>query len=177
MKKIIAFGASSSKESINKTFAEYIGNMVGDVELELLDLNDYEMPIYSIDREKESGIHPLAQKFKSKIEGADGIIISFAEHNGSFSAAFKNIYDWVSRIDANVWQGKPLLITATSPGGMGGRRVLEHAEYIFGHRNENLITGIGLPNFNDNFSKEEGIKDLNISIQFERLLVKFRDLL
>ena len=49
MKKIVAFGASSSKKSINKDFATFVASQVKDVDVLVLDLNDFEMPIYSID--------------------------------------------------------------------------------------------------------------------------------
>ena len=52
MKKIIAFGASSSKQSINKQLATYAANQFENTSIEILDLNDYEMPIFSIDKEK-----------------------------------------------------------------------------------------------------------------------------
>ena len=94
MKKIIAFGASSSKTSINKQFAVYAANEFKGATVEVLDLNDYEMPVFSVDKEKESGIPQLAHDFFSKIGSADLLVISFAEHNGSYSAAFKNIFDW-----------------------------------------------------------------------------------
>lgn len=54
-KKIIAFGASSSKHSINKQLATYAANQFSNVDIEILDLNDYEMPIFSVDKEKENG--------------------------------------------------------------------------------------------------------------------------
>ena len=66
-KKIIAFGASSSKSSINKQLATYTANQFQTASVEILDLNDYEMPIFSVDKEKENGIHPLAQEFYSKL--------------------------------------------------------------------------------------------------------------
>ena len=116
MKKIIAFGASSSKQSINKQLATYTANQFQNASVEILDLNDYEMPIFSVDKEKENGIHPLAQDFYAKIGSADFIVISFAEHNGNFSSAFKNILDWTSRINAKTFQEKPMLLLATSPG-------------------------------------------------------------
>ena len=94
MKKILAFGASNSRNSINKQLVTYAAGQLTDVEVLLLDLNDFEMPIYSIDREKESGIPELAQQFKQHILDADGILISFAEHNGAYTAAFKNVMDW-----------------------------------------------------------------------------------
>ena len=91
MKKILAFGASNSRNSINKMIANYAGMQIEDSVLELLDLNDFEMPIYSIDIEKEKGIPEAVNRFKSNIDKVDGIIISFAEHNGYYTAVFKNI--------------------------------------------------------------------------------------
>ena len=85
--KVLAFGASSSSQSINVQLAKYTANSMSDFEIEFLDLNDFEMPIYSMDREKETGIPELAMKFKGYIETADGILISFAEHNGAYTAA------------------------------------------------------------------------------------------
>ena len=55
------------------------------------------MPIYSSDREQK-GIPQLALDFASKIDGADFLLISLAEHNGTYSTAFKNLFDWLSRI-------------------------------------------------------------------------------
>ena len=52
MNKIVAFGASSSSRSINHQLAQWVADQLEDVEVSLLDLNDYEMPIYSTDRER-----------------------------------------------------------------------------------------------------------------------------
>ena len=82
IKKIIAFGASSSKTSINKKLATYTANQFQNATVELLDLNDYEMPIFSVDKETETGIPQLAHDFYNKLGSADLIVISFAEHNG-----------------------------------------------------------------------------------------------
>lgn len=171
MKNIIAFGASSSKNSINKTLATYAANQIGEVAVEVLDLNDFEMPIYSIDKEEADGIHPLAVKFKDKIGSADGIIISFAEHNGNVSAAYKNIFDWVSRADMNVWKEKPFLIMATSPGGRGGKSVLEVVIPGFKRMSAN-VSAFTLPSFYDNFS--DGISDKFLSAQFELVISEFK---
>ena len=50
MKKIIAFAGSSSKQSINKQLITFTSTLFKNFESEILDLNDYEMPIYSVDR-------------------------------------------------------------------------------------------------------------------------------
>ena len=156
-KKIIAFGASSSKTSINKQLATYAAHQFKNVEVEILDLNDYEMPIYSVDKEKENGIHSLANDFYTKIGSANFIIISFAEHNGGYSAAFKNILDWASRINAKTFQQKPMLLLATSPGGRGGKSVLEMAKNHLPHQGADIKGSFSLPSFHDNFKLEVGI--------------------
>ena len=156
-KKIIAFGASSSKQSINKQLATFAANQFQNVSVEILDLNDYEMPIFSVDKEKENGIHPLAQEFYSKLGSADLIIISFAEHNGNYSSAFKNILDWTSRINAKTFQEKPMLLLATSPGARGGSSVLEIASKRFPFQGGIVKGSFSLPSFYENFDVVNGI--------------------
>lgn len=50
-KQILALGASSSRNSINRQLAAYTAAQIETARVTLLDLNDFEMPIYSIDRE------------------------------------------------------------------------------------------------------------------------------
>lgn len=177
MKKILAFGASNSKNSINKRFAKYVAESVSNSELNLIDLNDYEMPLYGIDKENANGIPEKAHDFRKLIEEADGIVISFAEHNGSFSVAFKNVYDWASRAGGNVWQEKPLLLVSTSPGGRGGAGVLAHAYGNYAHGNKNTVKGIALPSFHDNFADENGIIDSELKKELEIKLKEFENLI
>ena len=165
MKKIIAFGASSSKQSINKQLATFAANQFQNASVEILDLNDYEMPIFSVDREKENGIHELAQDFYIKLGSADLIIISFAEHNGNFSSAFKNILDWTSRINAKTFQEKPMLLLATSPGARGGSSVLDIASKRFPFQGGIVKGSFSLPSFNDNFDVEKGITNEDLKNQ------------
>ena len=170
MYKILAFGASSSRNSINKKLASFAAHQIDNAEVTLLDLNDFEMPIFSIDKEKEDGHPELAIQFKEHIKTSDGIIISFAEHNGAYSAAFKNIFDWISRVDKDTWASKPMLLLATSPGKRGGKTVLDIAVNKFRFMNPNTIAHFSLPSFNDNFSEENGITDENLKRQFNEQL-------
>ena len=110
-RKILVFGASNSKNSINKKLATYAAKQIDDAEITILDLNDFEMPIYSIDRENEAGIPDLAVQFKQHIKEADGLVISFAEHNGAYTVAFKNVMDWMSRLEGSVWEKQAYVST------------------------------------------------------------------
>lgn len=155
MKKIIALGGSSAKQSINKTFASYAANLVQNASVETLDLNDFEMPLYSIDLENEKGIPSQASSLLDKIQSADGIVLSLAEHNGAYAAAFKNAFDWMSRLDGKLWGDIPMLLLATSPGGRGGVTVLEIAKSRFPYMGGNIVGSMALPFWDKNFQNGE----------------------
>ena len=155
MKNIITLGASSSKKSINKELAEYTGSLLDNVNLTKIDLNNFEMPIYSVDIEAESGIPNGAIELNKLVESVDGFIISFAEHNGAYSAAFKNAFDWLSRINGKVWRDKPMLLLATSPGARGGQTVLDIALGRFPFMGGNIIGSLSVPSFFENFKEGE----------------------
>lgn len=170
MKKIIAFGASSSKTSINKQLATYAANQFQNTSVEVLDLNDFEMPIYSVDKEKENGIPQLAQDFYDKLGSADLIVISFAEHNGAYAASFKNIFDWISRVNSKTFQDKPTLLLSTSPGLRGGSSVLEIAKNRFPFQGAVVKGSFSLPSFNDNFDVEKGINNEDLKNQLLEII-------
>lgn len=173
MKKIIAFGGSSSSTSINKQLAVYAAHLFPNSEVETLDLNDYEMPVFSVDKEKIIGVHPLAQSLYSKIGSTDLIVLSLAEHNGAYSTAFKNTLDWMSRISAKTFQEKPMLLLATSPGARGGSSVLEIANKRFPFQGAVVKGSFSLPSFNDNFNSEFGITNDDLKKQLLEIVNSF----
>ena len=158
--KILAFAATSSKKSINHQLVSYaasqLANQHTEAETELLNLNDYELPIFSEDKEAELDQPELAKEFLNKIGNSDAIIISFAEHNGSYTAAYKNIFDWASRINPKVFQNKPLVLLATSPGPGGASSVLATAIASAPFFDGVVKANLSVPSFYDNFDNEQG---------------------
>ena len=159
MKKIIAFAGSNSKASINKELVTYTSSLVSNVDVSILDLNDFELPVYGIDLENEKGIPDNAHKFLEAIKSTDGIVLSLAEHNGAYSTVFKNIFDWMSRIDGKLWNEKPMLLMATSPGARGGLGVLEIAKGRFPYMGGNIVAEFSFPSFFDNFKDGKIVND------------------
>lgn len=156
--KLTVLAGSNSAESINLQVAKHVANVVKDtadtaVEIEVLDLNDYEMPIYSPARQA-AGIPQQAQDFFAKIGASDGLVISLAEYNGSYATAFKNIFDWTSRIEMKMFQNKPMILTATSPGPMGGRNVHAAAMSGFPFYGGNIVAGFQFGPFAEHFDTE-----------------------
>lgn len=169
--KILAFAASNSQQSINKQLVEYAASLIKDCEVEILDLNDYEMPIFGVDRQNEVGIPEAAKIFFDKIRIADAVLISFAEHNGSYSSAFKNIYDWMSRIDMKVYQNKSVIMLATSPGQRGGIGVLQTAMATAPFFGADIIGSLSVPQFFKNF-KDGKLIDMDLDTQLRETLQK-----
>jgi NAD(P)H-dependent FMN reductase len=153
MKNIIAFAGSDSKTSINKQLAEYTAMLVKDVKVIVLDLNDFTLPLYSMNYEIEHGVPAEAHRFLDFIKKTDGIILSLAEHNGTYATVFKNLFDWMSRIEGKVWNDKPMLLMATSPGARGGETGLNIAKARFVFQGGNIVGLFSLPSFNDNFTE------------------------
>lgn len=152
--KILAIAGSNSDTSINKLLVTYAASLIQNAEVEVVDMNEFEMPVYKHQREVESGVPQEAKNFAAKIDAADILIISLSEHNGTYSSAFKNVFDWTSRIkDRAVWNEKPMLLMATAPGARGGLGVLEAAIKRFPLHGGNIVDTFTLPFFNDNFDK------------------------
>ncbi len=135
------------------------------------------MPIYSEDRQESDGIPDKAILFKRYISDSDGVILSLAEHNGSYTAAFKNIYDWISVIENDVWSSKPILLLSTSTGARGGKTILESAHKRFSLDYKYSIPSFCLPNFYDNFSETDGIKNSSLNEEFKFVLSEFQSIL
>lgn len=155
MKTIVTIGGSNSKNSINKVLAEHAASLVNNVHVVNLDLNDFQMPMFSIDVENEEGFSEGALALDKVISEADGLIISLAEHNGAYSVAFKNAFDWLSRIEGKVWRDVPMLLMATSPGARGGQTVLDIAKGRFPYQGGNIVGSMSFPSFFDNFKNGE----------------------
>lgn len=150
--RILAFAASNSSVSINRQLVEYAASLADGAEIERLDIHDYEMPLYRSDREADGGIPQLAHDFLARVGAVDALIISFAEHNGNYTAAFKNLFDWCSRVGRDVWQGKKMLLLSTSPGGRGGQSVMEIASAAAPRFGGEVVGQLSVPSFYEAFA-------------------------
>lgn len=168
---ILAFGASTSASSINRQFANHAASQVKDAKVTDLDLRDLEVPLFSVDEEEVHGAPKNAQKFLDLIQQHDALVVSLAEHNGSYTAAFKNLYDWASRINQKVWSDKPMLLLSTSPGPRGGATVMEAAKATFPRMGAKLVAHFSLPSFYDHFNSGIGINDAELKRKFDEVLI------
>jgi NAD(P)H-dependent FMN reductase len=173
--KIVAFAGSTSSTSINKKLVTYASSLFEKSEVKVLNLNDFEVPIYSSDRESESGIPAKILELAELLDGANLILLSLAEHNGSYSAAFKNTYDWLSRIpNRKVFGERPVFLMATSPGGRGGAGVLEAAQGRIPRDGSEILDTFSLPAFYDNFGKGDEMESPSFGIELREKVTQIK---
>ncbi|MEM9434663.1 MAG: NAD(P)H-dependent oxidoreductase [Pseudomonadota bacterium] len=177
-KKVLAFAASNSTKSINARLASYAAQLLQSefddtVEIETIHLADYDMPVFSPEREA-AGIPDAAKDLYARLGAADGLIISFAEYNGCYTTAFKNVFDWCSRIKMRIYQDKPMLMMATSVGGRGGQNVLkiasEAAPFFGGHVTSTFNFGPFAEHFDD---ETESLKTPELLDELKQAIAAF----
>ncbi|WP_105103676.1 NADPH-dependent FMN reductase [Microbulbifer pacificus] len=134
--RLLALAGSLRQNSWNRHLAAAAAQMARDAGAEVVEVNlrDYPLPLFDEDIEAV-GVPEPVRRLKDLFASVDGLLIASPEYNGSVTAALKNLIDWVSRPDgqygrAEVFQGRRAALFATSPGGLGGMRGLNHLRDI-----------------------------------------------
>ena len=156
---ILAFAGSNSSNSINYKLVKYTAGLVKEHSVEVLNMANYPFPMYSEDYERETGFSNSLMELRDDIRGAEGLILSVNEHNSNPSAYFKNLIDWLSRLERKFFDGKIILLMSTSPGGRGAIGALGITEKIITRFGGEAAATFSLPSFHQNFDPGKGITD------------------
>jgi len=135
--KILAFAGSTRSDSFNKKLIKIAvdGAIDVGVEVTLIDLRDFPMPLYDGDLEQREGLPTNTRKLKDLMLTHQGFLISSPEYNSSISGVLKNTIDWTTRQTEGesplaCYKGKIAGLMSASPGGLGGLRGLVHVRSI-----------------------------------------------
>lgn len=105
-------------------FKNYIeSNKIANVEM--LDLNDYQFPIFEERLKFQKDPSSKTIEFAQKVKAADGIIIVTPEYNGGYPASLKNVIDLLY----DEWKRKPTAISTVSAGGFAGMQVITSLQF------------------------------------------------
>lgn len=171
MKKILFFAGSNSSKSINHKLVNFASSQFAGQTVEVIKLVDYELPMFSEDIEREKGYSVDLKMLYNKIKEADALVISVNEHNRMVSAYFKNVLDWLSRLDRNFLEGKKVMLMSTSRGKRGAASALEYTKNVLPRFGATVIESFSIPFYSENFSEETN------SITNEVLLLGFTDVI
>ncbi len=157
MAKILAFAGSNSSQSINFQLVKYTLTLLNDQETRLLNMTNYPFPMFSEDLERVEGYSNSLMELREDIRKVDGIILSVNEHNWNPSAYFKNLVDWLSRLDRKFLSNKKVLLMATSNSKGGGAHAMGITENLLPRFGAEVVASFSLPVFKDNFAVGKGI--------------------
>ncbi len=170
---ILAFAGSNSSTSINYKLVKYTIGLIEGHQVQRMNMADYPFEMYSADVERKNGFSNSLVELKNDISNADALIISVNEHNGHLSAYFKNVLDWLSRIERKFLTDKKIFLMSTSPGKGGGKNALEIADKMLSRFGGTILSSFSLPSFNDYFNGNEGIQDVELSEHHQNALTEF----
>ena len=165
--RIIAFAGSTRKDSYNKKLVKIAveGAKEAGAEVTHIDLEDYPMPLFDEDFEKNEGHPENVRKLKDLFLEHNGLLISSPEYNSSFSAVFKNTIDWLSRPvegfpPLECFIDKVAVLMAASPGSLGGLRGLFQVRWVLGNIKVTVLPNqIALTSAGSAFENDTTLKD------------------
>jgi len=173
MSYILGFAGRNLSTSINYELVRYTASLINEQELRLLDMAKYPFPMYSEDYEKNNGFSNSLVEFKEDIKKASGIILSVNEHNSNPSAYFKNLIDWLSRVDRDFIREQKVFLMSTSGGKRGAQSSLELSEKLLLRFGAKVTDTFSLPGFKDNFDMDKGILDTKLATDHTEKLERF----
>jgi len=173
MAKILAFAGSNSSTSINYQWVKYTASLMGQHEVRVLNMVNYPFPMYSVDLEKAEGYSNSLVELKNDIQKSDALLISVNEHNGNPSAYFKNVLDWLSRLERKFLKDKKVFLMATSMGKRGGIGALKIVEVLLPRFGAEVVSTFALPSYGENFTPEKGILDETLAQSHSAALASF----
>ncbi len=176
MAAILAFAGSNSSTSINYQLVRYTTTLLESHEFQLLDMSRFPFPMYSADEEKRNGFSNSLVELKDNMAQVDGLIISVNEHNGNPSAYFKNLMDWLSRVERKFLNGKKIFLMSTSGGKRGGAGALEVTKNMLPRFGAEIVATFSLPSYYENFGKD-GILNEALRNEHQQALKTFLETL
>lgn len=147
----------------------------GGVDVTVIDLRDFAMPLYDGDLEQQQGLPSSARKLKDLMLSHQGFLISSPEYNSSISGVLKNTIDWVSRQSEGeeplaCFKDKVAGIMSASPGGLGGLRGLVHVRAILENIRVIVIPDqIAVSKANEVFNTDGTLKDKKQEEQVKKI--------
>lgn len=131
--KVALISGSTRTGSINTKLIHAMAKRyeAADFKATIVNLKDYEMPIYNGDYEAEHGAPKTTLALAKLMLEQDGIFITSPEYNGSLSPLLKNTIDWLTRTgNRDHLHQTVFAIGACTMGPMSGLMVMRQMQYI-----------------------------------------------
>jgi len=171
--KILALSGSLRKKSFNTgLIRSAIELKQNSIEIEYFDIKDillYNADLDGPDRPK------AVLELSKKVEEADGILLAVPEYNYSFTAALKNVFDWLSMAKPMPLLGKPLAMMGASYGMSGSMRAQLHFRQVVIFMDMRVMNEpeVMIPSAYDKFDENGNLTDEPAKEQIKKMLLSF----
>ena len=137
----------------------------------IIDLRDYDMPIYNGDYEDAHGVPRAAHKLIGTLTACDGVFIATPEYNGCMPALLKNTIDWMSRVGTEAFTRPVYGIGAASPGAMSGIMALRQLHFLLSRLGAYSVpTQLGLGHSGQAFDGDGNFADARTQARAQKLV-------
>ena len=148
MAKVLVFSGSNSSTSINQRLVVYAAGFLIDHDIQIIHLKDHPAPVYSMDQELRGDFPDSVRTLNALFKNVDALLISLPEYNSGITPVFKNMMDWISRLEKPALKNKAICLLSTSPGSRGAKTNLAHVSEVLIERwGGKLTSTFSLPYF------------------------------
>lgn len=124
-------------------------------EAEILDLKEFDFPIFEERLMYQKDPSVKAKLFSEKISTADAVIIVSPEYNGGYPASIKNAVDLLVK----EWYHKPVGLVSVSSGGFGGVNGMALLQSVLLKIKAVVPATFPVPKVEENFDENGNAKD------------------
>ncbi len=150
--RILAFAGSARRESWNRKVLEVAvaGARDAGAEVQVVNLENYPMPIYNADWHADNGVPPAMLELRTLMMASNGLLVASPEYNASITPLLKNTVDWLSQ-DVNgeggkaPFEGKVGGLMGASNGAFGTIRALPHVSTILSNLGVLMLPAVAVP--------------------------------
>ncbi|PPK98353.1 NAD(P)H-dependent FMN reductase [Kineococcus xinjiangensis] len=137
---ILVLSGSTRAESLNTRLAGLVADSLPGHDVRI-DAGLARLPFYDADVEA-AAVPQEVSGLRAAVAGADVVVITSPEYNGTTPGVLVNALDWLSRPHgASALIGKPVLALTAAPGPRGGTRALAHLTALLGTIGARVVGG------------------------------------
>ncbi|MEM6498190.1 MAG: NADPH-dependent FMN reductase [Pseudomonadota bacterium] len=134
---IIAISGSLRRASFNTALLKTCAELApADMNISLADISA--IPLYNGD-DQTAGFPASVTALADQIRSADAVLIATPEYNYSIPGVLKNTIDWLSRVENQPFDNKPVGIMGAAMGALGTARSQYHLRQVFVFLNGRLM--------------------------------------
>ena len=155
MSKIIIISSSvrtnRSSHRVALYFKNYLAEHHSDQEVEIVDLNALNFPIFEERLSNQKSPSEKVKKFAAQVVESDGVIIVTPEYNSGYPASLKNVIDLLHP----EWRRKPIAISTVSSGAFAGSQVIISLQFVLWKIRSWVVPAqFPVPNVNESFDEK-----------------------